>query len=136
MENLTVYYFDKNSYLYTGSGESYSVPEHSTDIKPERAPARWVPSESKWIYASEAHPEPSLRWTLSDFRKRFTTEEKLSIYRLAEEDLLLKVFLDDLSAAPEVVQDDPWLLEGVAYLVSIGVISEVRASQILGGVHE
>ena len=78
----------------------------------------------------ETLPEPT-RWPLIDFRKRFTAVEKVALYQATETDIMIKIFMDDLAATPEVVQDDPELNQGIAYVVSKGILTLERARAIL-----
>ena len=78
----------------------------------------------------EAPPEHT-RWPLIDFRKRFTAAEKVALYQAAETDIMVKIFLDDVAATPEIVQDDPELNQGIAYVVSKGILTLERAGEIL-----
>lgn len=72
-----------------------------------------------------------LRWPLIDFRKRFTPAEKVALYQAVETDINIKIFIDDLAATPVIVQDDPELNAGMAYVVGKGIITLERAKEIL-----
>jgi hypothetical protein len=86
--------------------------------------------EIKAVYKAEwSKKEPEI--PPRQFRKRFTTEEKVALYTQAKDDPLLAIFIDELNSAKFVVVTDPDTVEGMEYLVSKGVISEERKDIIL-----
>jgi hypothetical protein len=86
--------------------------------------------EIKAVYKAEwKKKEPEI--PPRQFRKRFTTEEKVALYTQAKDDPLLAIFIDELNSAKFVAVTDPDTVEGMNYLVSKGVISEERKDIIL-----
>ncbi len=71
------------------------------------------------------------------FRQRFTDEEKMTIYVRMDTDedstvrAALKIFRDDLMAAETIDLNDPRTIDGLSYLVGIGVLTEDRKTAIL-----
>jgi len=69
--------------------------------------------------------------TLLAFRNRFTMAEKQGIYTAAETVVDIRVFLDDIAAASEIDLTDPQTIAGVQALEAVGLITTVRATEIL-----
>jgi hypothetical protein len=97
-----------------------------------------------WLYDGaaftplDAPTQPAAPRTCApqEFRLRFTAEERgaltLAAWKgLEAGDPLLRVFLDDISARPEVDLDHPDTLAGMQLIVSAGVIRAERAAEIL-----
>jgi hypothetical protein len=72
------------------------------------------------------------RWTAYEFLLRFTAEERAAIRESAKTDPNTADFLQLAQAAQEIISNDPITLQGMNYIVSIGIISENRKNEILG----
>ena len=86
---------------------------------------------------TKAEPLPlDVRTHLSrmQFRSRFTSAEKVALYTAAETDVMIKVFLDDLSSAEFVDVTDEDTVAGIEYIEQLGLISGQRKSEILAAV--
>ena len=66
-----------------------------------------------------------------DFLRRFTVQERVAIRAAAATDPIIADFLDLLNRATEVHIDSPDTVAGVNYLVSIGLLSAARATEVL-----
>jgi hypothetical protein len=77
------------------------------------------------------HPPapPAPRWSAEDFIERLTMEEQLAI--LGSDDPMVRLFTAKLYAAGVVVADDQRTQQGMAYLVSKGLLTEERRQAIL-----
>jgi hypothetical protein len=65
------------------------------------------------------------------FRKRFTQAELGAIYTVAQSQVMLRVYLDDLAAATFVDLTRPDTILSVQTLAALGLISAERVPQIL-----
>lgn len=65
------------------------------------------------------------------FRNRFTLAEKTAIYTAAETQVLVRIWLDDLTNSEYVNLSDPTTIAGVTALVSVGILTEARKNEIL-----
>ena len=65
------------------------------------------------------------------FRSRFTMEEKTAIYSHADQDILIRIFLDDISSSKMIILNLPELQQGMEYLVSKEILTEERKNEIL-----
>lgn len=63
------------------------------------------------------------------FLRRFTAPERVAIRASANPYVV--DFMDLLNKATEVLQSDPEVQGGMAYLVSLGLLSQARADEIL-----
>ena len=86
--------------------------------------------EIKAIYTSEWRKKEAEIFP-RQFRKRFTSLEKVELYTQAKDDPLLAIFIDELNSAKFVSVTDPDTIEGMEYLVTKGVLTEERKNQIL-----
>ena len=71
-----------------------------------------------------------------DFRRRFTPAERAAVTLAASRgleqgDATLQVWLDDVNAALAVHLDQPEVAEGIAALVTVGLIAPERVAEIL-----
>lgn len=71
------------------------------------------------------------RITVLAFRKRFTLEERVALEKRAQQDPLIRVFLDDVAAATYIDLKDPDLRECLEAAAALDVIEVDRVSQIL-----
>lgn len=65
------------------------------------------------------------------FRNRFTLSEKISIVNTKKTDPVVEVLFDDLLVSTYIDLERQDLHDGVAYLVSISVLTQQRADEIL-----
>ena len=77
-------------------------------------------------------PPPAPRWTSLQFIERFTDSEQLAIVTAAASVPALRLWYDKAMAADEIVADDPRTIAGVQALVTAGLITEQRKTEILG----
>lgn len=76
-------------------------------------------------------PKTTNTLTVYEFRSRFTQEEKVSIYEAALNNILIKIFLDDLSAASNVDVTNQELISSLDYMVSKNLIKSNRKAELL-----
>jgi hypothetical protein len=78
-------------------------------------------------------PPPVTVISSLDFRQLFTTAERVAITEAAQTNTAIRVFIDDESAAGIVHLSDPEVTTGIAMCVTLGLLTQARASQILAG---
>jgi hypothetical protein len=66
-----------------------------------------------------------------EFIERFTLEELTAIYTYATTSVQMRIWLDVLVGASYVAVNDPGLLQGMAFLVYEGLITQARHDEIL-----
>lgn len=80
-------------------------------------------------------PEPQ-SWTALEFKRRFTSSERITMRTAATTDPVMADFLDILDttglSGSKVYADDADLIAGMAYTVAQGHISQARADEVLG----
>ena len=95
-----------------------------------------------WTFSPDADPQfiapqvqPKVRssWTAYQFLLRFTAEERAAFRAAAITDPNVADFQQLAQAAQEVLSDDPMTIAGMAYLVSVGLLTSARRDEILGG---
>ena len=69
-----------------------------------------------------------------EFLQRFTAEERASFRAAAQTDQLVADFAQLAGAAQEILNTDPVTIAGMNYLVFLGLLTEARAAEILGGI--
>jgi hypothetical protein len=77
-------------------------------------------------------PQPIVISSLA-FRQLFTSAERLAITTAGFSNATIRVFMDDESSAGAVTLSDPEVTTGVAALVTAGLLTQVRANQVLAG---
>lgn len=92
--------------------------------------------ETDPLVTPDPEPRPQTVITAREFRERFTRAERGAITlaaskALAADDPTLQVFLDDLTAAQVVELDHPDLLAGMSLLVTLDLLTQARATEIL-----
>jgi hypothetical protein len=70
-------------------------------------------------------------YTAYEFLKKLTTQERANIRNLAQTDDIAADFLMFAEFAQEIRTDDVMTVQGLDYLVSVGVFSEERKNEIL-----
>jgi len=106
-----------SSWVVTDGTVSIGATYNGTVFTPEPSPL-----------PEEIEPTPI---TLLAFRNRFTMTEKQGIYTAAETVVDIRIFLDDIAAASEIDLTDPQTIAGVQALEAAGLITTVRATEIL-----
>ena len=81
-------------------------------------------------------PRQRTELTVLEFRNQFVLAEKQALYTAANTDMMVKMILDDLAAASYVETTDQTTVDSVNYLVSVGVITAARATEVLAGITE
>ena len=116
---------------------STQCPEHHFEIGIEQEEIVGV----GWNYDANADPRfffvhssiAASRWTAYQFLLRFTAEERAAFRAAAITDPNVADFQQLAQAAQEVLSDDPMTVAGMAYLVSVGLLTSARRDEILGG---
>jgi len=72
---------------------------------------------------------PPVALTRLAFLRRFTPPERVAIR--TSHNPYVEDFMDLLGRASEILQTDPDVLGGMAYLVSLGLLSQARADEIM-----
>lgn len=77
---------------------------------------------------------PPKRVALSafEFMSKLTFEEQVTIETAAASSAIVRVILRQLTTAQEIWLDHPLTINGIQALVSMGLITDKRASEILG----
>lgn len=77
-------------------------------------------------------PEPPvIRWmSQADFKRRLTASERIAVRAARSLDPVIDDFLDILDSTTNVNLDDPDLINGLAYMVALGLIAPERPAQI------
>lgn len=86
-----------------------------------------------WTIRSKTPDELRKVWTSYEFLNRFTPQERAAFRSAALTDVNVADFQMLATAAQEVISDDPVTLMGMSYLVSVGLLTEIRKTEILGG---
>lgn len=84
----------------------------------------------RFIASLKAKRHP--KWTAFEFLLRFTEAERASFRDEAATDPKVADFMLLCSAASQVEADHPMTVAGMDYLVSIGLLTQARANEILG----
>lgn len=91
-------------------------------------------------YDSESDPRffgspyrPPQTWTSFAFLLRFTAQERAAFRAAALTDEQVADFQELAIAAHEVASDNPVTIQGMDYLVSVGLLTQARRDEILGG---
>lgn len=85
----------------------------------------------RWNYTPSASPPPQ-RFTAYEFLTRFTAQERASFRAAAAGNPIVADFQQLAQAAQEVIVTDPTTVAGMAYLVSVGLLTQQRSDEILG----
>lgn len=72
-------------------------------------------------------------WTVLEYKRRFTQEERIAIRGASGQSQELDDYLDLLKDAQEVRSDDPDILKALADLEQFRLIAQGRAQEILNG---
>jgi len=86
-----------------------------------------------WTVRNKTADELRITWTAYEFLNRFTYAERAAYRTAAKTDDLVADFMGLAQAAQEILSDDPMTVQGMDYLVSIGVLTQQRRDEILSG---
>ena len=75
-------------------------------------------------------PVPPTEWTRTEFMRRFTAPERIACRNAEKTDPIVEDFFDLLRNATVLVSNDPDVTAGLAYLVSVGLLTQARADEI------
>jgi hypothetical protein len=83
----------------------------------------------QWNYV----PNPNLpkRYTAYQFLLRFTLAERTAYRAAALTDPLVADFMNLAQAAQEIITNDPVTIQGMDYLVAVGLLTQQRRDEIL-----
>lgn len=120
----------KNSYLivnYTTSPivSATEIAEASFEIKINSV-------DQIWTVRNKTADEMRKVWTAYEFLNRFTYAERAAYRQAAKTDDLVADFMGLAQAAQEIISDDPTTIQGMNYLVSVGLLTQQRKDEILG----
>jgi hypothetical protein len=99
-------------------------PHWIIDVSP--TPPTWARPDEPLIIRSVARSI-----TRTEFRNRFTMQEKIAIYTEAETNIIVRVWLDDLLSADTVDLNGVNVRNGIDTLVSLNLISSQRGEEII-----
>jgi len=116
-ENELVLDIEKQTTIPVGNGTAAAIEF-----------AAWL-AEGNVPDAADVEPEQPVTCSSYEFLQRFTQAERIAIE--ASEDVCIKDFASLLKAAQEIDFDDVNTLAGMAYLVSLGLLTEERKNEIL-----
>lgn len=85
-----------------------------------------------WLVRNKTADELRAHWTAYQFLLRFTAEERAAFRAAALTDPMVADFQQLAQAAQEVINTDPMTVAGMNYLVSVGLLTEQRKTEILG----
>ena len=87
---------------------------------------------SKNILELEREPAiPEGCLSILSFRNLFTTAEKVALYTKSQTDIVLKIFIDDLSVTEWVDFKNFLTIQGMQYLVQQEIITVERYNEIM-----
>jgi hypothetical protein len=79
----------------------------------------------------EPEPPPPSRWVhKAIFKRRFTKDERMAIRVARAGSPILEDFMDVLDSTDSVFLDDPDLIDGLGFLVSLNLLTAERAAAI------
>jgi len=71
------------------------------------------------------------RFTPREFRQRFSMDEKVAIYELARESVLVQIFVDDMNTADIIDIEYSETIEGMTVLNSAGILTDERYDELM-----
>ena len=84
-----------------------------------------------WTVRNKTPDELRKVWTAYEFLTKFTYTERAAYRNAAKTDDLVADFMGLAQAANEIISDNPVVIQGMDYLVSIGVLTQQRRNEIL-----
>jgi len=85
-----------------------------------------------WTIRNKTSDELRKTWTAYEFLLRFTSQERSAYRQAAQTDDLVADFMNLAQAAQEIISDDPITIQGMNYLVTVGLLTQQRRDEILG----
>ena len=117
--------------VITQTLRSNYIPEEPYVEIPDEADIRDFWDGETLTKAEPLPPAVRTHFSRIEFRNRFTSAEKVALYTAAETDVMIKIFLDDLSAAEYVDVTDEDIINHVAYIEQLEIINSERTAEIL-----
>lgn len=119
--------------ILTIDGEEFDGPLPPTDGHLRRIYEAWIADGNRPEDYMPPEPDPVVKtWDRAlDFKLEFTMEERAQMRGFAKVDPVAEDFLDLLNSATRIVADDPLLLQGLAYMVGNGILTQPRVDAIL-----
>lgn len=74
-----------------------------------------------------------MSWTQTQWKRRFTQEERVNIREAAKNNSTLADYMDLMNGAEEIRNNDPDVIQALALLEQVGLIAAGRAQEILNG---
>lgn len=84
-----------------------------------------------WTVRNKTTDELRKTWTAYEFLLRFTPQERSAYRQAAQTNDMVADFMSLAQAAQEIISDDPITIQGMDYLVSIGLLTQQRRDEIL-----
>ena len=119
----------KNSYLIVNYTTAPKVS--STEIAESSYEIQTNSVDQIWIVRNKTTDELRKVWTAYEFLNRFTYSERAAYRQAAKTDDLIADFMSLAQAAHEIISDDPMTVQGMDYLVSVGILTQQRRDEIL-----
>lgn len=131
--HYAVYRTDTGALHSVGSVVADPLPEGlaalELTVAPDLGAVEWDPVSLAFV-ARSADPL-GLALTSDEFRQRYTFAERVASRTVALTDVRVAVLEEDVKSAPVIRLGHPRTVAGVQLLVSVGVITEARAAEIL-----
>ena len=119
----------KNSYLIVNYTTAPKVS--STEIAESSYEIQRNSVDQIWTVRNKTTDELRKVWTAYEFLNRFTYSERAAYRQAAKTDDLIADFMSLAQAAQEIISDDPMTVQGMDYLVSVGILTQQRRDEIL-----
>ena len=119
----------KNSYLIVNYTTAPKVS--STEIAESSYEIQINSVDQIWTVRNKTADELRRVWTAYEFLNRFTYSERAAYRQAAKTDDLIADFMSLAQAAQEIISDDPMTVQGMNYLVSVGILTQQRRDEIL-----
>ena len=119
----------KNSYLIVNYTTSPKVS--STEIAESSYEIQRNSVDQIWTVRNKTADELRKVWTAYEFLNRFTYSERAAYRQAAKTDDLIADFMSLAQAAQEIISDDLMTVQGMDYLVSVGILTQQRRDEIL-----
>lgn len=111
---------------------SNTIPENGVDITNKHVGIGYTYENNNFVAPVVEAPAPNTILSRFAFRNLFTLAEKQTIYAEADTNIIVKIFLDEITVAENVDLANEATIVGVNYLESQGLIAAGRAAEILG----
>ena len=120
----------KDSYLIVNYTTSPIVS--ATEIAESSYEIQGNSVDQIWTVRNKTADELRKVWTAYEFLNRFTYAERAAYRQAAKTDDLVADFMSLAQAAQEIISDDLTTIQGMNYLVSVGLLTQQRRDEILG----